>query len=272
VAADPPSGTITVRRQVPVEVATQTKVPDAPPGKIVKVEINTVWKSKTEEMSLKPERSAIIICDMWDNHWCQSAATRCDALAKSTAPLIEAARKAGVTIIHCPSDTMDFYKESKARQRTLALKQVEPPKNKDLPNPPLPIDDTAGGCDDTVPVKFFKAWKRQHEAITVDEDKDFVTDKGADVFNIIKDKNIETVLVLGVHTNMCVLNRTFAIKQLRRWDINCLLVRDLTDAMYDPKKKPFVTHEKGTQLVIGYIEQNWCPSCCSRDLFKAFQK
>jgi len=265
-------GLITIRKQVPEQVVTQVQVPDKSGGKIVKIETKTVWKSKTEEQTLNPERTAMIICDMWDDHWCKEAAKRSDALAKAIAPLVEAARKSGVTIIHCPSETMDFYKGNNARIRTLALKRVEPPKNKDLPNPPLPIDDAEGGCDDAVPAKPFKAWKRQHEAIAIDEAKDFITDQGTDVFNVLKEKNIETVLVLGVHTNMCVLNRSFAIKQLRKWDVNCLLVRDLTDAMYDPKKKPFVTHEKGTQLVVEYIERYWCPSCCSRDLFKLFAK
>ena len=63
-----------------------------------------------------------------------------------------------------------------------------------------------------------------------------------------------------------MLNRTFAIKQLRKWDVDCLLVRDLTDAMYNPKKSPFVSHDEGTQLVIGYIEKNWCPSVTSEQL------
>src|SRR6478609_7439318 len=111
VAADPTTATIPIRRQVPVEVAKQIQVPDKSGGKIVRIETNTVWKTKSEEKALKPERSAIIICDMWDDHWCKEAAKRCDGLAKATAPLIEAARKAGVTIIHSPSDTMDFYKD-----------------------------------------------------------------------------------------------------------------------------------------------------------------
>ena len=67
---------------------------------------------------------------------------------------------------------------------------------------------------------------------------------------------------------MCVLNRTFAIKQLRRWDVDCLLVRDLTDAMYNPKMRPFVSHDEGTQLVIRYIERHWCPTVESKELVK----
>lgn len=71
---------------------------------------------------------------------------------------------------------------------------------------------------------------------------------------------------MGVHTNMCVLNRSFAIKQMVKWGVSTLLVRDLTDAMYNPKMKPFVTHARGTELVIGHIETHWCPTVLSQAL------
>lgn len=234
-------------------------------GKLVR-EIAPVMAAQDTKRELDPAKSALVICDMWDDHWCKAAAERCGKLAKTTAPVVEAARKAGFTIIHCPSDTMDYYKESKARQRAKDAKKVEPPKAKEIEAPALPIDDSDGGCDDAAPVKFFKAWTRQHEAIPVDEAKDYVTDNGREVYNILQERGVKAVLVLGVHTNMCVLNRSFAIKQLRKWDVDCLLVRDLTDAMYNPKKKPFVEHAEGTQLVIQHIEQYWCPSIESKDL------
>ncbi|MGC8000379.1 hypothetical protein, partial [Salmonella enterica] len=73
-------------------------------------------------------------------------------------------------------------------------------------------------------------------------------------------------LIMGVHTNMCVLNRSFGIKQLVKWGMNTALVRDLTDAMYNPARAPYVEHEEGTQLVVSYIEKFWCPTVHSRDL------
>ena len=71
---------------------------------------------------------------------------------------------------------------------------------------------------------------------------------------------------MGVHTNMCVLGRSFAIKQMVRWGVNAVLARDLTDAMYHPFKPPYVSHEAGTQLIIEYIEKFWCPTILSGDL------
>ncbi|AMV22974.1 Isochorismatase family protein [Gemmata sp. SH-PL17] len=215
-------------------------------------------------VEVDPTRTAIVVCDMWDDHWCQSASKRCAELAKQAEPVLKACREQGMTIIHGPSDTMPFYKDHPARKRVADVKKVEPPKSKDLPNPPLPVDDTDGGCDDEKPAKQFKAWTRQNATITIDEKKDYITDNGTEVYSIMKEKGIDTLFVMGVHTNMCVLNRTFAIKQMVKWDVRTFLVRDLTDAMYNPKMKPFVAHDKGTQLIIEHIEKHWCPTIESK--------
>jgi nicotinamidase-related amidase len=216
--------------------------------------------------SIDPAKTAVVVCDMWDDHWCKSAAKRCAELAKEAEPVLKACRDKGMTIIHCPSDTMPFYKDHPARKRALAVKKVAPPKARDLPNPPLPVDDSDGGCDDAKQPKFFKAWTRQNAAITIDEDEDYITDNGGEAYSIMKSKGIDTLFVMGVHTNMCVLNRSFAIKQMVKWDVRAFLVRDLTDAMYNPKMKPFVAHDKGTQLIIEHIEKYWCPTVESKSL------
>ena len=47
----------------------------------------------------------------------------------------------------------------------------------------------------------------------------------------MEQRGIRNVILMGVHTNMCVLHRTFAIKQLVRWGVDVALIRDLTDTM-----------------------------------------
>ena len=71
---------------------------------------------------------------------------------------------------------------------------------------------------------------------------------------------------MGVHTNICILNRSFGIRQMTQLGFQVALVRDLTDAMYDPRTRPFVSHSRGTELVIEHIESRWCPSIISDDL------
>jgi len=231
------------------------------------------FKAKDEwhEVGLRREfpakETAIIICDMWDKHWCDNATERCGEIAKRMDLVLRAARAKGVTIIHAPSDCMSFYAGAPQRQRMTQFPMVEPPPALDLKDPKLPIDDSDGGCDDADLKKSHKAWTRQHPALTI-ADRDFISDNGREVYHLIRAKGIKTVFICGVHTNMCVLGRSFAIRQMCRWGVPCVLIRDLTDTMYNPKMAPFVSHDEGTELVIQHIEKHWCPTVLSKEFLK----
>ena len=215
-----------------------------------------------------PAASAVILCDMWDNHWCKGAVTRVNQLAPRFGPVLESVRRAGFIVIHAPSETMGFYADAPQRRKMAELTRAAMPEPRSLPDPALPVDSSAGGCD--TPDTFFKAWSRQHAGIPIDP-ADFISDKGEEVYSLLKLRGIKTLFVAGVHTNMCILNRTFAIKQMTRWGVGCILLRDLTDAMYDPQAAPFVSHDRGTELVIEHIERHWCPSASSADLLAALR-
>lgn len=224
------------------------------------------WKQVDLGEELDPARTALIICDMWDKHWCRGATSRVDALAPKLARVAAGARQRGVLIIHAPSETMPFYQDAPQRKAIAAFPLVSPPPALDLPDPPLPIDDTGGGCDTND--SFYKAWTREHPAIPI-APGDLVSDKGPEIYSALKARGIQHLLISGVHTNMCVLNRTFAIKQMTKWGVRCILLRDLTDSMYNPKDRPRVSHDAGTQLVIEHIEKHWCPSLLSSELLRA---
>src|SRR5436190_22042637 len=59
--------------------------------------------------------TALIICDMWDDHWCNSAARRVAEMAGSLNEAVKQARAKGVFIIHAPSSVTDFYKGTPQR-------------------------------------------------------------------------------------------------------------------------------------------------------------
>lgn len=65
---------------------------------------------------------------------------------------------------------------------------------------------------------------------------------------------------------MCVLGRSFAIRQLARLGKNVALMRDMTDSMYNPAMSPYVTHFRGTELVVEHIEKYWAPTFLSSDI------
>jgi nicotinamidase-related amidase len=225
------------------------------------------WNEVRVDYPFNPSKSALIICDMWDKHWCRGANVRVAALVKKLEPVLETARRNGVIVIHAPSDTMEFYAKAPQRQRMLGLPSFTPPKEIDITAPPLPIDDSDGGCD-TAGDKEHRVWSSENPGLKI-ATADYVSDSGKEIYNLLRSRGIQTVFYTGVHTNMCILNRTFAIKQMTRWGVRCILLRDLTDAMYGPQDAPHVSHEQGTELVIEYIEKYWTPTALSSELTRA---
>lgn len=222
------------------------------------------WRIIEEEVDWQADETAIIVVDMWNKHWSWGATERVNIMAPRMNVVLNRARQRGVHIIHAPSDTMDFYEKHPARLVMQEFPHADPPEEREMPDPPQPVDASDGGSD-TGEANSYKAWHRQHPVIEID-DADAISDNGQEVYNLLSHKGIQNLIFMGVHTNMCVLGRSFAIKQMVKWGFNAVLVRDLTDAMYNPFKPPYVSHEEGTRLIIEYIEKFWCPTILSGDL------
>lgn len=247
------------------------------------------WRTVTDRVEQAATQTALLLCDVWDSHWCRGARERLEPLLPKMNAAVHAARDAGVLIIHAPSDTMEFYDGHPARLRALAVEPVEPESklpafatardslvgeifaaDGDEPeyDPPLPVDATDHGTT-AAENDPYKAWKSQHADIDIDGECDLISDEGGRVFACLQARGIDRLLILGVHTNMCVLHRSFAIKQMSRWGMSMALLRDLTDTMYSPARPPYVSHDEGTRLVVEYAEKFWCPSLDSGDILRA---
>jgi nicotinamidase-related amidase len=228
---------------------------------------SSVWQKAQLEQTFANHETAVVICDMWDRHWCTDANQRVGQLAHKMAPVLQAARAAGILIVHSPSETMDFYKDYPQRRLMLSISRATPPAGLGLTSPALPIDDSDQGCQTPGDTEH-KAWTREIPTLPI-EPNDVISDNGEEIYALLQQRGIKNLLIMGVHANMCILNRTFAIKQMTNWGVSCVLVRDLTDSMYNPKSRPYVSHVAGTGLVVDYIERYWCPTALSTDLVKA---
>jgi nicotinamidase-related amidase len=221
--------------------------------------------------------TAIIICDMWDDHYCKSAAQRVGVMAPRMNRVITEARNHGVMIIHAPSGTVNEYAESPYRKRLQQAKPAKPP----VPiggwcyldpkvEPPLPVETDKCPCDDPVVGPAVRRFSRQHPGLDI-AGFDGISDSGPEIYNFCVQEGIRNIVLMGVHTNMCVLGRPFGIRQQVRLGMNVVLARDLTDAMYDPRQPPHVSHTRGTELVIEHIEKYWCPSILGEDLTRVVE-
>ena len=251
-----------------------------------RVSINDTGKFETvvRKEQWDSERTAVIVCDVWDLHHCKNAVSRVKEMAPRMNQLLEEAREAGALIIHSPSGCVDFYQGHPARLRAQNV-----PRSKNLPKDigswcyqipaeeqgVYPLDQSDGGEDDD-PVEHEawaqyladmgrnprSPWIRQYDVIKI-QSVDAITDNGEEVWSLLEHHDIDNVLLLGVHTNMCVLGRPFGLRQLSKNGKNVVLVRDMTDSMYNPKMWPYVNHYRGTDLIIEHIEKFVCSTTTS---------
>ena len=257
----------------PIELKVRVRTP--------KSEIDPFERVTTKAISWDPHKTAVVVCDMWNYHWCKNATDRVAEMAPRMNKTIKGLRNKGVLVIHCPSSTLDAYKDHPGRKLAQSAAKVKTKTpllgwchlDKKLEGE-LPIDDSDGGCDsDPEAQKKYRQrlidnglnpdqpWTSQIDTIDI-LPGDAITDS-AEAYYLMRARGIENVLVMGVHTNMCVLGRPFSIRQMVNQGQNVVLVRDLTDSMYNPKSKPYVSHFSGTDLVIEHIERHWCPTITS---------
>lgn len=218
-------------------------------------------------------RAAVVVCDMWDDHHCVSAARRVAEMAPRMNEVVAGLRDQGALIVHAPAGCMDFYRDTPARLRALRAPHAPAPCPIDW-NDWEPDEEAAmprtlaapGSCSCGTPEPCGEAtppypWTRQTPAIEIGPE-DAVSDDGQELFNLLEERGIDDVVVMGVHTNICVLGRPYGIRQLVRFGRKPVLCRDLTDAFHrDPGG-----HFRGTEQVIAHIERRWCPTVTSDQL------
>ena len=229
------------------------------------------WEMFEEDAQYKASETALIIVDMWDQNWSTGANRRVDVLADKINATAIRARDKGIHIVHAPSGTMDFYEETEARKRFLSL---DTPAAEQIPHPviiedyPHPVDSSDGGSDTVDPYPpGTNTWRRQTEKIFIDQSRDLLMgEEGDRLYAHLISRGISFLIYAGVHANMCILNRNFAIRSMLRKGFKTALIRDHTDALYNPAKSPYVSQEEGTALVIGYIEKFYCPTIDSRQI------
>jgi nicotinamidase-related amidase len=243
------------------------------------------FRQTTQKETWAPQQTAVIVCDMWDLHHCLNAVRRGREMAPRMNRVLHNLRDRGVLVIHAPSSCMAAYEGTPARKRAQAAPAAAnlpkdigswcnriPAEEKGV----YPIDQTDGGEDDNPAEHAAWAaelqakgrnprapWKSETDMLDIDQDKDIISDSGVEIWNVLEDRGIKNVILLGVHTNMCVLGRPFGLRQMAKNGRNVVLMRDMTDTMYNPQRWPYVSHFQGTDLIIEHIEKYVCSTITS---------
>jgi nicotinamidase-related amidase/type 1 glutamine amidotransferase len=223
------------------------------------------------EAEWNPVKTAIVVCDMRNEHWCRGATQRVAEMAPRMNEVLKTARRQGVLIIHCPSDTMKFYEGTPQRQLAQQAPKVslKPLAAGWCPlaggeEPPLPFENAKDRCDCTPQCPHGHPWRRQIATLEI-ANQDAITDN-AEAIYLMRQRGIDHVIVMGVHANICVLRRPFAVRQLLAQGLTVTVMRDMTDSMHDSGSPPAgLDHFRATERVIEHIEKYWCPTITSQD-------
>jgi len=249
---------------------------------------DVAFRPRVRDEKWDPKSTAVIICDVWDYHHCRNAVDRLEEFGPRLNQVVKRARELGATIIHAPSDCMPAYVDHPARTRALATPRAPNlPKDVDqwcslIPaerTADYPVDQSDGGEDDEPAAHAAWAaklkslgrnpampWQRQSDMIEIDAALDFISDRGDEVWSILEARGIRHVILAGVHTNMCVLGRPFGLRRMVLGGKQVVLLRDMTDTMYDPTSWPYVNHFTANDLIIDHVERYVCPTITSDQL------
>ena len=219
------------------------------------------YHTTAEDARWDPAKTAIVICDMWNEHWCRGATARVAEMAPRMNQVVAEARRRGVLIIHCPSGCMKRYQGTAQRQLAQRRRRSRPSRR--CGTGAIWMSPARALCRSTTPTEDATASPPAlSEALGRIRSKRSISGRAMPsptARGLLPDgqRGIEQVIVMGVHTNMCVLGRPFSIRQMIYQGMNVVLMRDLTDTMYNSQSRPFVNHHTGTELVIEHIERHW---------------
>jgi len=228
---------------------------------------------------IHPAKTAIVVIDMWDRHWCRTYTARVGNMVPRMNKTLDAARKLGIQIVFAPSDVVDFYKDYPQRKTMQAIPAYRPPKKIAFNPPPEPKGKDCCECGPAQPCrsKSFGRWSRQHHDLKIAEG-DLIGDcnNERELLNFCQHRGIDTLIYMGVASNMCVLHRKFGILNMGRYGFRIIFVSDLVQAItangLDPAQKTpdwNFTPAKGSAVIQRYLERHLAPSFESKQLIAA---
>lgn len=223
-------------------------------------------------MNLPVEQTALVLVDLWSAHFIDSWIERAARVTREAiVPAIEAARKAGLPVIHAPSPEV-------ARQF---------PQSKRNPAAPAP----PGGGADWPPLAFrsregeYRAyhgprsqppgiglhWDPIAADLTISpdvevRDEDVVITSGPELHEVLAERNVFHLVYAGFATNWCVLGRDYGIRSMSRYGYNIVFLRDCTAGVEFPDTLDglFVT-----EIAVREIEQQFGFSASNEDFFES---
>jgi len=238
------------------------------------------WRTTINCEEVLPNRLAIVVIDMWERHHCAGMMREEMALLGPMNTALDAARRLGIQVVFLPSDVLEFYREYPQRRVMQALPRHALPAPVAF-NPPEPPHNgwVICGCAADQPCrKNWPAWqnnpmRRQHPDLRITE-PDLIGDcnTAQELYSLCAERGITHLVYCGVAANMCVLGRGAGMAAMTRLGFKCLILRDLTAAMYGSPYDAEFTWVDVNAKAVEHIERNVGASLESLQLLEAARR
>jgi hypothetical protein len=221
---------------------------------------------RTIGWQVAPSEAAVILVDVWSNHWCSDLLARINAKAPRIGEFVDLARRKGFLIIHAVGAPIMHYKTNPSVIRMKKLPNVKMPKPSYVEFPAATYAYrgmkrvrciTGESAHRIVPLK-------QHDAVRITPD-DFMVSSGKQLWKVVKDRELKYLFYLGFATNNCVIHRSYGMLPMRSLGLETAIIRDFTDLQFTVVDPP-MSNEEATDLYVRHIEKYLGPSITSEEM------
>lgn len=257
-------------------------------------------------MSIEPSHIAIVIIDLWDQHWCRSATERLDQLATALNPFLDVAREAGMRVIHAPDcdiGRLETYREPLKHLPSYELPVAIPWR------PPLPPGARTATCEcDWMRSCYLKRFpdferdvenyqrlagqrkafgayikakgyrkvdhqKKVHPKLQFQEN-DVVIQNVKELYGLVQHHSIYALWYTGMASNRCVSwSKPYSMLGMKRLGVETYFVRDMVKGITGNGFNPDTnevdlswTPEVGDQKIVAHLEAYFGPSLDSSQI------
>ncbi|MDR1593456.1 MAG: NPCBM/NEW2 domain-containing protein [Prevotellaceae bacterium] len=216
---------------------------------------------------IDPSKTAIIIIDMWNFHWCMTATERVSAMVPRMNRVLDIARELGMQIIWNPSDVVTSYSGYPQYENAVAVQRRSAPKTREAISAQFSAPYGRCMCGPGIHCHGNYGWDAMHPDLAI-EDNDLISSSTDEIYTLLADRGITGVIYMGVHTNMCVFGKPGAMSSMWRAGFDCMLARDLNDAYtaYEPERG--YTPDDGTTEIDENLQKAGVPNVNMGDDFK----
>ncbi|MBM4438316.1 MAG: isochorismatase family protein [Actinobacteria bacterium] len=203
------------------------------------VEANIV--STESVLELDPAETALILVDVWGGHPIRSHRDRsAEIMATRLAPVLQAARQAGVTPVYAPSPRVAPNYPQWVRFAGDADLQAPPPETPDWPPPEFRAKTGKYASLQRDPGELPKGFagpypdwwhiRDIYQPIAPAPD-DCVVATGAQLHRLLRFRKLVHLIYAGFATNICMVYRDYGLQAMRHRGYAPIILRDCTSAI-----------------------------------------